>query len=203
MKCYVMEQDSLWSDLHSIRLAKSFIRVWVKRLRCPIQLAVTPRLCVPPTSSSLLLFLSLFTFFIQLPFLWSPSQELQCGPCYGPSDGAALRLRPDIHHRKDHLCLLPTKVGGAAIPSESEGGGRHAQVQTPGQISGNWTVMHQPLGLLLQHLFTSSGNVLWHIATGNHRRQPINRQSVCFFSVTPMKNSWNDNWGQNETSFLF
>lgn len=157
MKCHVMEQDALWSDLHSIGLAKSFIRVWVKRLRCPIQLAVTPRLCVPPTSSSF------FTFF-PLSFLWSHSQELQCGPCYGPSDGAALRLWPDVHHREDHLRLLPAKVGGAAIPSEPEGGGRHAQVQTPGQISGKGIVMRQPLALLLQHLFTS-----WAVVTYTHR----------------------------------
>lgn len=105
----------------------------------------------------------LFLYF--LSYLWSPSQELQCGPCYGPSDGAALRLRPDVHHREDYLRLLPAKVGGAALPSEPEGGGCHAQVQTPGQISGKGIVMHQPLGLLLQHLFTS-----WAVVTYSHKK---------------------------------
>lgn len=74
-------------------------------------------------------------------------QKLQCGSRYGQSDGAPLRLRPDLHHREDHLGFLPPKAGGAEIPSQPEGGGRHAQVQTPGQISGERTELQHTLSL--------------------------------------------------------
>ena len=66
-------------------------------------------------------------------------QEFQRGPCDGARDGAPLRLRPDVHHGEDHLRVLPPEAGGAEIPSEPEGGGGHAEVQTPGQIPGEGT----------------------------------------------------------------
>lgn len=81
-----------------------------------------------------------FPFYCNSPFM--VLQELQCGPCDGKSDGASLRLRPDLHHRENHFCLLSPKTGGAEIPTQSEGGGCHAEVQTPGQISGEETEKH-------------------------------------------------------------
>lgn len=146
-------------------------------------------LCVPPKPcplsspfSSPLLFLCLF-------------QKLQCGPRYGQSDGATLRLWPDLHHREDHLCFLPPKAGGAEVPSQPEGGGRHAQVQTPGQISGEGTDMQHSLslsvvclGFLLQQWFDRAVNMFWHLATGSRKRHfTTHKLAVClFFSVTPM-----------------
>lgn len=91
-------------------------------------------------------------------------QELQCGPCDGKSDGAPLRLRPDLHHRKNHFSLLPPEAGGAAIPDQSEGGGCHAQVQTPGQISGEGTEKHQSASKVNPAVVTSCrGLSLWYL----------------------------------------
>lgn len=75
---------------------------------------------------------------------WSPplSQELQCGPGDGQSDGETLWFRPHIHHGEDHLCLFPSSAGRTAVPPQPQGGGSHAQVQTPGQVSGKWLSMY-------------------------------------------------------------
>lgn len=89
---------------------------------------------VPPDLCSLLSS-PLFLNSLLLPLLFF-LQELQRGPSDGESDGAPLRLRPDLHHREDHLRLLPPEAGGAEIPAQPEGGGGHAEVQAPGQVPG-------------------------------------------------------------------
>lgn len=113
-----------------------------KRSRCPLlQLksnaqtlahmsASRPSRPPPSVHSAVLLFLLLVSV-----------QELQRGPGDGPSDGAALRLRPDLHYGEDHLRFLPSAAGGTAVPPEPEGGGGHAQVQAPGQVSGERAAM--------------------------------------------------------------
>lgn len=88
------------------------------------------------------------------------SQKLQRGPGDGQSDGAPLWLRPDLHHREDHLRLLPAQAGGAEISAQPEGGGSHAHVQTSGQIPGERDDIDVLL-LLLFVFFLMQRVILW------------------------------------------
>lgn len=124
----VMERAGFWSDLN-VTCSLSFPSP------CSLSLWSFPSLCVrehihvalPHTTCSnahILTHVHL-TPALSLPFPFLPHsfpspflQKLQCGPCDGESDGAPLRLRPDLHHWEDHLCFLPPEAGGAEISSQ-------------------------------------------------------------------------------------
>ena len=50
--------------------------------------------------------------------------------------GGELRAGPDLHHREDHLRLLPQQRGGAELRRQPAGGRLHAALQTRTQLSG-------------------------------------------------------------------
>lgn len=50
--------------------------------------------------------------------------------------GGKLRAGFALHHREDHLRLLPRQRGGAELRRQSEGGRLHAALQTRPQLPG-------------------------------------------------------------------
>lgn len=58
----------------------------------------------------------------------------ECKSSSGP--GGELRAGLDLHHREDHLRLLPQQRGGAELRCQPEGGRLHAALQTRPQLPG-------------------------------------------------------------------
>lgn len=64
----------------------------------------------------------------------------ECESAAGP--GGELRAGPDLHHRENHLRLLPQQCGGAELRCQPAGGRLHAALQTRPQLPGTLPCVH-------------------------------------------------------------
>lgn len=64
----------------------------------------------------------------------------ECESDAGP--GGELRAGPDLHHRENHLRLLPQQCGGAELRCQPAGGRLHAALQTRPQLPGTLPCVH-------------------------------------------------------------